>query len=136
MKVFIDSPLLIYLNSLANSGVRVVYGDFYIDVLVKYKPYTDVIVLDELLYVSKKKYNVPYSVTLEFIRSSILPYIHILNLGEEEFRIAEEQLEKHGLKPSDALHLGAMMNNNISVRVSEDREFDKIPGIRRLWIPQ
>ena len=56
------------------------YENFYIDVLVKYKPYTDVIVLDELLYVSKRKYGVPYRVTVELIRPSILPHVHILNL--------------------------------------------------------
>jgi len=134
MKVFIDSPLLIYLNTLANSKDRILYENFYIDILTKYKPYTDVLVLDELIYISKKKYGIPYNVSIEFIRSNILPYVYILSLGEEEYGNAEKILVEYGLKPSDALHLGAMVNNNINLVVSEDREFDKIPAIKRLWI--
>jgi len=134
VKVFIDSPLLIYLNTLADSKSRILYENFYIDILTKYKPYTDVLVLDELIYISKKKYGIPYNVSIEFIRSSILPYVYILSLGEEEYDNAEKILVEYGLKPSDALHLGAMVNNNINLVVSEDREFDKIPAIKRLWI--
>ncbi len=134
MKAFIDSPLLIYLNTLSNSRDRMLYENFYIDILTKYKPYTDVLVLDELIYISKKKYGIPYRISIEFIRSNILPYVYILSLGEEEYSSAEKILVEHGLKPSDALHLGAMINNNITLIVSEDREFDKIPAVKRLWI--
>ena len=134
MKVFIDTPLLIYLNTLTNLRYRVLYENFYIEILTKYKPYTDVLVLDELLYISKKKYNIPYNVSVKFVETNILPYITILNLGEEEYKYATEIITKHNLKPSDALHVGAMMNNNITLVVSEDREFDRIPAVKRLWI--
>ena len=46
MKVFIDAPLLIYLNTLTNLRYRILYENFYIEILTKYKPYTDVLVLD------------------------------------------------------------------------------------------
>jgi len=134
LKVFIDTPLLIYLNTLTNLRYRVLYENFYIEILTKYKPYTDVLVLDELLYISKKKYNIPYNVSVKFVETNILPYITILNLGEEEYKYATEIITKHNLKPSDALHVGAMMNNNITLVVSEDREFDRIPVVKRLWI--
>ena len=134
MKVFIDTPLLIYLNTLTNLRYRVLYENFYIEILTKHKPYTDVLVLDELLYISKKKYNIPYNVSVKFVETNILPYITILNLGEEEYKYATEIITKHNLKPSDALHVGAMMNNNITLVVSEDREFDRIPAVKRLWI--
>ena len=134
MKVFIDAPLLIYLNTLTNPRYRILYENFYIEILTKYKPYTDVLVLDELIYISKKKYNIPYKVSIKFIETNILPYITILNLGEEEYKYATEIITKHNLKPSDALHVGAMMNNNITLVVSEDREFDRIPAVKRLWI--
>ena len=134
MKVFIDTPLLIYLNTLTNLRYRVLYENFYIEILTKHKPYTDVLVLDELLSISKKKYNIPYNVSVKFVETNILPYITILNLGEEEYKYATEIITKHNLKPSDALHVGAMMNNNITLVVSEDREFDRIPAVKRLWI--
>jgi len=134
MKTFIDAPLLIYLNTLTDSRDRILYENFYIEVLTKYKPYTDVLVLDELVYTSKKKYGIPYSVSAEFIQSNVLPYMFILNLGEDEYSHAAKLLVKYNLRPSDALHLGAMINNDITLIVSEDREFDKVPLIKRLWI--
>lgn len=63
MKVFTDSPLLIYLNTVADPNTRAMYENFYIEILNRYKPYTDVLVLDELLYASKKKYGIPYKTT-------------------------------------------------------------------------
>jgi len=134
LKVFIDAPLLIYLNTLTNLRYRILYENFYIEILTKYKPYTDVLVLDELIYISKRKYNIPYDVSIKFIETNILPYTIVLNLGEEEYKYATEVIAKHNLKPSDALHIGAMMNNNITLIVSEDRGFDRISAVKRLWI--
>ena len=136
MKTFIDTPLFIYLNTLTNTRYRTLYENFYIEILIKYKPYTDVLVLDELIYISKKKYNIPYNISVKFIETNILPYITILNLSEEEYKYSTEIITKHNLKPSDALHIGAMINNNITLIVSEDRGFDRIPKIKRLWIKQ
>lgn len=136
MKVFIDAPLLIYLNTLTDYQQRYPYEDFYIEMLTEHKAYTDVLVLDELLYISRSKYDVPYHITIRFIQTSILPYIQVLNLGEDEYSRAAQLLLKHNLKPSDALHLGAMLSNNIRVIASEDREFDRIPSIKRLWASQ
>jgi predicted nucleic acid-binding protein len=133
LKVFIDAPLLIYLNTLSDLHNRIPYEDFYIDILNRYTPYTDVLVLDELMCISKKKYRVPYDVSIEFIDSSVLPYVNLLRLGEEEYLNAVKILEKYNIKPSDSIHLGAMAANNLSLIVSEDREYDKIPLIKRLW---
>ena len=136
MKIFIDAPLLIYLNTLTNSRYRTTYENFYIEILIKYKSYTDVLVLNELIYITKKKCNIPYKVSIKFIEANILPYTTILNLGEEEYKYAAEMVTKHNLKPSDALHIGAMMNNDIKVLASEDREFDRISEVERIWIEQ
>lgn len=134
MKAFIDAPLLIYLNAMVDSKDRILYENFYVEILTKYKPYTDVLVLDELIYISKKKYNIPYKVSVGFIESNVLPYVYVLSLGEDEYNYAVKILLEHSLKPSDALHLGVMMKNNITLIISEDKEFDKIPAIKRLWI--
>jgi len=134
LKVFIDAPLFIYLNTLTDSRERILYENFYIDILTKYKPYTDVLVLDELIYISRRKYGVPYSVSIEFIESSILPYVHIIGLGEEEYKRAAKFMVEYNMKPSDALHLGAMLSNGIALIVSEDREYDKVEAVKRLWI--
>jgi len=134
MKVFIDANLFIYLNTVVDPYIRELYENFYIDLLSKYKAYTDVLVLDELIYVSKKKYSIPYSVTLEFINTIIRPYVAILPLREEEFDYASSIIKDYNLKPSDALHIGVMKTNNIELIASEDTEFDKIRDIKRVWI--
>ena len=134
MKAFVDSPLLIYLNTVTNPTTRIIYESFYLDILSKYKLYTDVLVLDEVIYVSKKKYGIPYNISIEFIESIVLPYVSIISPGEDEYRLASKLLVEYDLKPSDALHLAAMINNGINVIVSEDREFDKLENVKRLWI--
>jgi len=134
MKIFIDANLLIYLNTLKILDKRRMYENFYLELLSKYKAYTDVLVLDEVIYVSSRRYKAPYKTSIEFINSIVLPFVEILPLGETEYKKAAEILEKHQIKPSDALHLATMTLHNISKIASEDREFDKIDGITRIWI--
>ncbi|MCD6196689.1 MAG: type II toxin-antitoxin system VapC family toxin [Staphylothermus sp.] len=134
MRIFIDTPLLVYLNTLTDPRDKILYENYYLDLLSKYKAYTDVLVLDELIYVSKKKYGIPYELSIEFIEAIVLPYINILELGEEEYEHASKLIVEYRLKPSDSLHIGAMLNNGINVIVSEDKEFDKIKQIKRVWI--
>jgi len=134
LRIFIDTPLLVYLNTLTDPRDKILYENYYLDLLSKYKAYTDVLVLDELIYVSKKKYGIPYELSIEFIEAIVLPYINILELGEEEYEHASKLMIEYKLKPSDSLHIGAMLNNGINVIVSEDKEFDKIKQIKRVWI--
>ncbi len=134
MKIFIDAPLLIYLNTLTDPKDRILYENYYIDLLSRYKVFTDALVLDELIYVSKKKYGVPYELSIEFIEAIILPYVNILEIGEEEYGYASKLIIEYNLKPSDALHIGTMLNNGINVIISEDKEFDKVDQIKRKWL--
>lgn len=76
----------------------------------------------------------PCRVTLEFIEDIIKPFVNIISLGEDEYNIAAKAIIEHNIKPSDALHLGAMKNNNITTIVSEDRDFDKIEWVNRVWL--
>jgi predicted nucleic acid-binding protein len=133
MKAFIDAPLLIYLNTVESRELRSSYENFYLDILVKYRAYTDILVLDELIYVSRRKYGVPYELSMEFVRSVVLPYVTLLSIGEEEYNYAVEAI-KMGLRPSDAMHIGAMRSNGIKLIVSEDEDFDKVEGVKRIWI--
>lgn len=105
---------------------------FYKKILDKDVLFIDVLELDETLYVSKKKFNVPYELTLEFLDKLVLPYVHVLEIGKEEFEIAKQLLSF--LKPSDALHAGAMLNYGIDKILSEDKDFDKIDKIKRIWL--
>lgn len=134
MKIFIDSNLLIYLNALKTLELRKNYEDFYLSLLSNYKAYLDVLVLDELIYISKKRYNVPYEISIKFLESIVLPYVQILPLSEVEYKKASEILKINNVKPSDALHIAVMIINNITKIASEDKELDKIKGIERIWL--
>jgi len=134
MRVFIDANLLVYLNTLTTEDVRVTYENFYLNLMAEHRIYTDVLVLDEVIYVSKERYSVPYVTTLSFIESIVLPYTTVLPLSEDEYREAAKLIEKYNVKPSDALHIGAMITNRIPTLVSEDKELDRISEIKRVWI--
>lgn len=134
MRVFLDANLLIYLNT-ATEDTRRSYEDFYTELAANNRLYTDVLVLDELLYISKKRYNVPYPVTTEFINDVVLPFTEMLSLGLPEYQASTEIIEEARLKPSDALHLASMRLNNITTIASEDRELDNASKINRIWLP-
>ncbi len=134
MKVFVDANLLIYLNTVAEPSERMLYDDYYVKLVMESRAYTDALVIDELLFISRRKYNVPYEVTLELIESVVKPYVTILPIGEEELDQALNVIRRYGLKPSDAIHVGVMRVNGLDVIVSEDRKFDGIEGVRRIWM--
>jgi predicted nucleic acid-binding protein len=68
------------------------------------------------------------------LKNTVLPYAEVLPVEEKDSKPAEKYLLKYGLKPSDAIHLATMEKAGISNIVSEDREFDKVRGIKRIWI--
>jgi len=76
-------------------------------------------VLDEAIYMSKKKYGVLVGDTLELIDRAILPYVDVLPLTVGEY------LLKYILNPSDALHLAVMDNFKIQAIATEDKDFDR-----------
>lgn len=130
MKIFIDASLIVYLNTPSSDfDARVV--DFYKS-LLKEELYTDVLALDEAIYVSKKKYGIAYEDTFELLENGVLPHVDVLPVGELEFFKAKVYMLKHGLKPSDALHLAVIENHGLQAIATEDRHFDGI--IKRIWL--
>jgi len=132
MRVFIDAPLLIYLNIPLEQDEEKKIENFYRK-LLKEELFTDMLVIDEVIYVSKKKYKIPINETIDFFDQAVLPFIRILPITEYEYVNFKKYILKYNLKPSDAIHLSVIDNNKIQVIVTEDREFDKT-HIKRLWI--
>jgi len=132
LRVFVDASLIIYLNVRLPDGEARKIEDFWLKLLEE-SLYTDVLVLDEAIYVSKRKYGVPVEETLELIDKAILPYVEILPLSLEEYIKAREYIVKYKLKPSDALHLAVMDNNGIPVIATEDKDFEHT-HVKKLWI--
>ena len=133
MKIFVDASLLIYLNvKLPENEARRV-EQFWLDLLLNHDVYTNILVLDETIYISKKKYDVPITETIEFIDRAVVPYVEILPIGLDEYLKAREYTTKYGLKPSDAIHLATIEVNGLQAIASEDKDFDKT-HVKRLWI--
>ena len=131
MKAFLDSCFLIYLNAMVDDERRLVEELFRR--LLEEQLFTNMLVVDEVLYISRK-YGVSYETTLDFLKNTVLPYAEVLPVEEEDFKPVEKYLLKYGLKPSDAIHLATMEKAGISNIVSEDREFDRVKGIKRIWV--
>jgi len=134
LRIFIDANLLVYLNTVKKPELRREYEAFYEDIILNHRACSDVLVLDEVLYISRKKYNVPYGITLKFIESVVVNYMEILPLRKAEYSEAAEILERHSMRPSDALHTAAMVLNHVPRIATEDAEFDKVKGIERVWM--
>lgn len=131
MRIFLDSCFIIYLNIITDAQESEKLYEFYLD-LLKHELYIDMLILDEVLYISKKKYNLSYSITLNFLEENILPFVEVIPIERIDFKLMKYFLLKYNLKPSDALHLATMNKAGCNIIVTEDREFDKTP-IKRIW---
>ncbi|MGQ4892990.1 MAG: type II toxin-antitoxin system VapC family toxin [Candidatus Njordarchaeia archaeon] len=132
MKVFVDSSLIIYMNVPLSPEDDEKISKFFKKVL-KMEAFTDLLVLDETIYVSKKKYDVSYDDTLEFLDKAILPYVKIIPLTELEYVRSKTYMLKYRLKPSDAIHLAAMDKEGIPLIATEDKDFNKT-HVKRIWL--
>lgn len=127
--IFLDANFIIYLNL----GVKEV-ENFYVKVLQEDRLALDPLVIDEVIYISKKKYNVNFNDTISFLDEIVLPNSLILPIRKEDYDKAKEIMLQYNLKPSDAFHVAVMLNNSISKIISEDKDFDRTKEIHRVWI--
>jgi len=95
--------------------------------------FINMLVVDEVLYVSRK-YGLQYDVTLNFLRSIVLPYTEIIPIEEEDVKPVEKYLLKYDLKPSDAIHLATMEKVGANHIVTEDEDFDRVKEVKRIWL--
>ena len=51
----------------------------------------------------------------------------------ENFFVALDDVEKYGVDFVDALTLQTMLKNGIDEIYSNDKDFDRVPGIKRVW---
>jgi hypothetical protein len=136
MRAFIDANLLIYLNTVREPKNKRLYREFFEGVLSRYRCFTNILVFDEVLYISNRKYGFSYSDTVDMINSQVLPFVEVIPIGMEEFDKMTEILKWGRFRPSDALHLSSMSSNNIQILVSEDTDFDPWRGIKRVWLTE
>ncbi|BDC18864.1 type II toxin-antitoxin system VapC family toxin [Acidianus sp. HS-5] len=127
--IFLDANFIIYLNL----GVKEI-ENFYIKVLQEDQLAIDSLVIDEVIYISKKKYNVNFNDTINFLDEIVLPNSLILPIRKEDYETAKSIMLNYNLKPSDAFHVAVMLNNSINKIISEDKDFDRVKEIERIWL--
>ena len=96
--------------------------------------FTNALVLDEVLFISKRKYGFDYADTIKMIDGQVLPFIEVLPITLKEYRKMTELLVEGGIKPSDSIHLSSMLLNDIRLLISEDSGFDSFKNIQRIWL--
>jgi predicted nucleic acid-binding protein len=81
MKVLVDSNLLVYLNvPMPEEQARLVEA-FWRSLLEEHSLYANLLVLDEVVYISRRKYGVSLEDTLEFLDRAVLPFVEVLPPG-------------------------------------------------------
>jgi predicted nucleic acid-binding protein len=133
LKFFLDASFLIYLSALTNDD-RSAFEDLF-KKLLREDLYINLLVVDETLYISTRKYGVSYDATLNFFENIILPYVEPITIDESDFKTVKKYLLKYAVKPSNAIHLATMEKKGISHIVSEDDDFDRVKEVRRIWLP-
>lgn len=131
-KLFLDANLAIYLNTLTGEDRLII--DRFFKSLLKERLFTNMLVLDETLYISRARYTVPYTMTMKFLRGAFLPYTEIIPIAEEDLQATESYLIKYNLRPSDAIHLATMEKVGITSIVSEDEGLDAVKDVKRVWL--
>ncbi|CAB50627.1 type II toxin-antitoxin system VapC family toxin [Pyrococcus abyssi] len=134
MKLFLDTNILVYLAlGSVDPSYETSIDEFYRDLMKGHELYTDVLVLDEFIYILKRKYGVPYEKAITFIEETVIPVVKILPITFLDYLTAKDVMLKYKLKPSDAFHVAVIQNNGLQAIVSEDEDFDRLP-LKRLWL--
>jgi predicted nucleic acid-binding protein len=131
-KLFLDASLVIYLNTM--TGEERSRIDRFFKSLLREHLFTSMLVLDETLHVSRRRYVVPYAMTMHLLRKVLLPFTEIIPIAEEDLQAAEKYLTRYDVKPSDAIHLATMDKAGITSIVSEDEELDAVKDKKRIWL--
>ncbi|MEM2843174.1 MAG: type II toxin-antitoxin system VapC family toxin, partial [Candidatus Bathyarchaeia archaeon] len=57
----------------------------------------------------------------------------VISIEEGDLKLIEKYLLKYSLKPSDAIHLATIEKTGAHHIVSENKDFDKIKEVKRIW---
>lgn len=87
------------------------------EVMWKVKNHTS---LDEAISVGKAMLN--------------MPNLMIIDVSAKIISDSLELMEKYKLHPRDAIHTACALNSSIFTIISEDKDFDKVKGIKRIGI--
>ncbi len=89
--------------------------------------------LDEVLWIILKQRGNREIAIQHALKILEMPNLHIISVDESTIRSSLRLMKGHkSLKPRDAIHLAAMLAKGLTEIVSDDSDFDKIQGIKRI----
>ncbi|MGQ9552138.1 MAG: type II toxin-antitoxin system VapC family toxin [Candidatus Bathycorpusculaceae bacterium] len=93
--------------------------------------YTATITWDEIAWILRKIFDHEFSIE-QSKKFLIFPNLRLLAVKKSTVLKAQELVEKHMVKPRDAIHAAAALENRIETFVSYDKDFDRISEVRRI----
>ena len=69
---------------------------------------------------------------IEYAENLLFSPIIFVPANKQILYLSLEFLYASSLKPRDSIHAATMKFHNVTTIVSEDRDFDSVPGIKRL----
>lgn len=92
---------------------------------------SSVLVLDEVAWELKRK--IGSRNTIEYCLGLLAdPAIHWIDATPRVLKKSFELMEAFGLDPRDAIHAASCLSEGLTEIITEDRDFDKIRGLRRI----
>ena len=131
-RIFLDANYIIYLRYAEDDKIY----EYCVELLRKldeYEPITNIIVIDEVVWILGKKYGIDKVEIFDFL-DRIVEFLTIIALDEADYKRLKELMLNYGLKPSDALHVSTMSKTKTSYIITEDGEFDSVEWIKRIWL--
>ena len=97
------------------------------------KVITSVLSWDELVYIIRKFTNKDIAIVEgeKFLR---FPNLTFISAKKEVINEAQQLVEKYNLQPRDAIHAATALINGCTEIISDDSDFDKVKGLKRIGI--
>lgn len=94
---------------------------------------TSALTWDEVVWATRKHMNAADAVQKgrEFVG---FPNMDMIDANRLIISEAQNIMEKHSLKPRDAIHAASALSKGIKQFVSDDPDFDKVPELQRISI--
>lgn len=134
MKVFLDSSFMVYLKYAEDDKV----SNFSLELLDRAiklgaQLISNIIAIDEVIWILTHKYGVSRAEVFE-LTDRLGSLFDIVPLDRIDYDPMKEFMNSYNLKPSDALHAASMKRSDAQYIASEDKDFDALPWIRRVWL--
>jgi len=128
--MFIDANVFIYANF--DNGKKGTWARSVLHSVIQgKKAITSSLVLDEIMWVLVRN---KLAAEMRDVIAGIyaLPHVDIVPISSHAPLRSLDFMETHNMKPRDALHVATMEEHNMKEIASDDKDFDRIPSIKRI----